>query len=543
MKKEALKSGIVIFITALVLIVMTVPGYGQQDSVWVWYGDPDTIDVSIGQRVYLDFYVQTPETVWIADCHFCMGAQDQYIDSLLSHVDGVYYYPFTEWQVAAFLEPQDSVEYPEPMPEGWTSQSFVGIATYYEPRPWLHFETPTRVLTWVLHTANDSTNIGDDARAIGDEGRNYPQGPTNIGDTLGGAGYIPVESFAIFHFTGGGYIDGVITDAESDPIESVSIVNNLTGKETFSDENGEYHMGLYPGIHALTFSHPDYIEHTVENIVIVEDQTNQIDVTLNQPGAITGVVTNNDGENISGVIVATDTGVNDTTGNDGIYYLGDLEAGLYDVSFSHANYVDTTVLDVEAQLNQETILDITLHQLGGIRGAVTNIANGEPIEGVYVLIVDTNHDDTTNASGLYSFSQIEPGLYEISFSHPDYFDTVIADVEVNYDDTTMLDVEMRTPTGINDNIAAIPEAYSLNQNYPNPFNTSTCIKYGLPEDTHVIIEIYDLLGRRIEALVNEYQTAGYHQANWNADGLTSGMYFYIIRANDFVEKKSMILLK
>jgi len=104
-------------------------------------------------------------------------------------------------------------------------------------------------------------------------------------------------------------------------------------------------------------------------------------------------------------------------------------------------------------------------------------------------------------------------------------------------------VEMEPPTGINDNIAAITEIYSLNQNYPNPFNAVTCIKYGLPEDAHVVIGIYDVLGRQVETLVNEVQAAGYHQATWNAYDLTSGMYFYVIQANDFVKRKSMMLLK
>jgi len=98
LKSKEFKSGMIIIFSVLALLAMTGSGYCQddRDSVWVWYGDvsdSDTIDVGIGERVYLDFYIQTPSTAWIADCHFCMGAQDKYIDSLLSHIDGVYYYP------------------------------------------------------------------------------------------------------------------------------------------------------------------------------------------------------------------------------------------------------------------------------------------------------------------------------------------------------------------------------------------------------------------------------------------------------------------
>ena len=89
----------------------------------------------------------------------------------------------------------------------------------------------------------------------------------------------------------------------------------------------------------------------------------------------------------------------------------------------------------------------------------------------------------------------------------------------------------------------VPDDYSLNQNYPNPFNPMTEIKYGLPEDCWVTLEIYDILGRRVTSLVNQRQTAGYKSVRWDASSIASGIYFYRLQAGDFVQARKMILIR
>ncbi len=89
----------------------------------------------------------------------------------------------------------------------------------------------------------------------------------------------------------------------------------------------------------------------------------------------------------------------------------------------------------------------------------------------------------------------------------------------------------------------IPNVITLHQNYPNPFNAQTTIQYSLSEPSDVTIEIYDLLGRKIETLINGDQSAGNHQIVWNADSHSSGIYFYRLQAGDAVETKRMVLLK
>jgi predicted secreted hydrolase len=85
--------------------------------------------------------------------------------------------------------------------------------------------------------------------------------------------------------------------------------------------------------------------------------------------------------------------------------------------------------------------------------------------------------------------------------------------------------------------------YELFQNYPNPFNPSTKIEFNLPKTTNVKIEIYNTTGQKIETLLNEKMATGIHQLEFNAQNLSSGVYFYRIETGEFRDVKKMILLK
>jgi N-acetylneuraminic acid mutarotase len=87
------------------------------------------------------------------------------------------------------------------------------------------------------------------------------------------------------------------------------------------------------------------------------------------------------------------------------------------------------------------------------------------------------------------------------------------------------------------------DKFTLDQNYPNPFNPTTTIKYSIPKLSFVTIKIYDVLGSEVATLVNEEKTVGTYELTWNAENFTSGVYFYRLKAQDFVEVKKMILLR
>ncbi len=94
----------------------------------------------------------------------------------------------------------------------------------------------------------------------------------------------------------------------------------------------------------------------------------------------------------------------------------------------------------------------------------------------------------------------------------------------------------------------LPTEFVMHQNYPNPFNPTTNLRYDLPQDSHVLITIYDIRGRKVKTLINENQNAGYRITQWNATNdfgqpISAGMYIYAIQAGDFRSVKKMILLK
>ncbi len=89
----------------------------------------------------------------------------------------------------------------------------------------------------------------------------------------------------------------------------------------------------------------------------------------------------------------------------------------------------------------------------------------------------------------------------------------------------------------------IPAEFSIDQNYPNPFNPTTTIRYGIPSQSNVQVELFNLLGQKVQVLVNETKQAGFHTVQLNASYLSSGIYIYRIQAGTFTETKKMMLIK
>jgi len=114
-----------------------------------------------------------------------------------------------------------------------------------------------------------------------------------------------------------------------------------------------------------------------------------------------------------------------------------------------------------------------------------------------------------------------------------------------YDGWYIDDVEIKdlNPTTVADNQFKSPKKYELHQNYPNPFNPTSVIRYDLPKSSFVNLTIYNALGQKVATLVNRKLPAGSHNATFDANGLTSGVYFYRIKANNFVQTRKMLLLR
>jgi parallel beta-helix repeat protein len=97
--------------------------------------------------------------------------------------------------------------------------------------------------------------------------------------------------------------------------------------------------------------------------------------------------------------------------------------------------------------------------------------------------------------------------------------------------------------GIDDFTDRLPSRFALMQNYPNPFNSSTTTHYGLPEQSDIRIEIYNILGQRVATVYDGPKEAGYHTVTWKPDGVPSGVYFARLQAGDRIENTRMVLLK
>ena len=128
-------------------------------------------------------------------------------------------------------------------------------------------------------------------------------------------------------------------------------------------------------------------------------------------------------------------------------------------------------------------------------------------------------------------TSMAPDLLNVSCDYPD------SDNAITFNTSEM---------GIGDD--AIPTVFSLSQNYPNPFNPTTRIAFDLPDQAMAKLVVYNLLGQQVNVLTNRHMNAGHHMLDWNgldSGGklVASGVYFYELRAGDFVAKKKMLLLR
>lgn len=146
-------------------------------------------------------------------------------------------------------------------------------------------------------------------------------------------------------------------------------------------------------------------------------------------------------------------------------------------------------------------------------------------EGDFEQVLFVEGHGTTNTAQYYetTLANLTPGAYHLRLKQVD-FDGTFAYSEI-------IDVTV------------VADAYQLSQSYPNPFNPQTRIQYALPVANHVTLEVFDLLGRRIQTLVNEVQVAGSYDVSFDAGDLSNGTYVYRLTAGPFSETKTMVLLK
>ena len=186
------------------------------------------------------------------------------------------------------------------------------------------------------------------------------------------------------------------------------------------------------------------------------------------------------------------------------------------------------------------IFDITDRSDPIFIGSYDGIASAEAVyvSGIFAYLISENSIELVDVSNPWNPEGIE------NYSHL----TEPSQISVSEDyifvaDRYSLEILRLTQTDIDEEGIELPQAFSFSQNYPNPFNAATTIRYALPEEAEVSIEIYDILGRRIQTLVAGKQSAGTHTVVWEAKDVSSGVYFYRIEAGEYSQTQKCVLLK
>jgi hypothetical protein len=200
-------------------------------------------------------------------------------------------------------------------------------------------------------------------------------------------------------------------------------------------------------------------------------------------------------------------GITGFTGDLTVTHLIALDNNLIDIpSASGHTYVNFPFMDANSEAVPIFDDDTSTAYIGGFKLNKTN-------EGVFIFIAG------------------RPYRYNNTASATDY--EYMID---NYMTSALVSVEDHSESNL-------PTGYNLAQNYPNPFNPSTQISYSIPNSEFVSLKIYDVLGREVTTLVNGVQSASNYSVNFDAGKLSSGIYFYTLKAGNFVETKKMLLLR
>jgi C1A family cysteine protease len=164
------------------------------------------------------------------------------------------------------------------------------------------------------------------------------------------------------------------------------------------------------------------------------------------------------------------------------------------------------------------------------------VTSGVP---VYVVV------QITNVSATHPIASDDQGTPETATTYLSVDGSTNSWVDIGDSYANDLGIRIRTSStaAIDDQVADLPSAKLLLKNYPNPFNGRTMIEYGLPVGSMVNLSVYDILGRHLETLVDEYQAAGTYQTTWDGGDIPSGYYFYKLQAGGRSEAGKMLLLK
>jgi hypothetical protein len=262
--------------------------------------------------------------------------------------------------------------------------------------------------------------------------------------------------------------------------------------------------------------------------------------------------------NPTGVRIETTAGQWAESGPGGAYSIKDVPPGITDVYFARDGYFPATLENVTITANtisgsQDAALlpcpipqDLEASQGLGDHINVSWSAVDHPD-----LLGYTIHRSRWN-NGLYEaisevpFTQTSYDDYSVIENTFYWYYVTAAFADGRYD---VVSLGSNKDYGSTEDIVAVddprplPDRYFIHQNFPNPFNASTTLRYELPQQAQVKLNIYDILGRKVTTIEDGLLPAGYYQVLWKANAAASGIYFYRLQAGDYISTKKMLLVK
>jgi hypothetical protein len=187
-----------LYVVSISIILLFGCSFLLAQDLEIWYGHVDGSPVWArpGEVVLVDVYARTQPDVYVAYLGLCPGVMDQYIDSLCSIPDGLFYIPINQWDDHIFMAPQHS----PPNQPGWSCQAFIGWADMIEPwgGQWLHSTNPVMIFTIAVRVVDDPSIQGDTISCLGPGLVHW--GGSSASDSLGN-NYTLLEHFSPLYFT------------------------------------------------------------------------------------------------------------------------------------------------------------------------------------------------------------------------------------------------------------------------------------------------------------------------------------------------------
>lgn len=313
---------------------------------------------------------------------------------------------------------------------------------------------------------------------------------------------------------------------------------------------------------------PPYIVSPGEiDVTILGNLTNENFSFTAAAAQVAGTVKDENGN----PIVNSDVSVNSYTGNnqsghdaktnsEGVYQIGLTSSDLSQstngwIIYSYSagptgvtsNYLDGLAFIQTIAPGDSVVKNLVIYSANStISGTVTlnGLAPGFPIQ-----LIAVNQDSARSTV----YSDASTGNFSFPVSNKIYLYQIYSinsgqtyyqnNISVHPGATNVMINLSTTPLEVKQISSKVPEYFRLEQNYPNPFNPSTTIQYALPKAGHVILKVYDELGREVSTLVDKNQGAGIYSATFNGSTFASGVYFYKLSTGSFNEVKKLILLK